>query len=94
MDGLIVKMLKKIIYSGIEGRDKFILCDFPDTITQAGEFEKECAKLRAVIFAAGGEDASTTISIIDNGLSVESIDSLFQKEHRLKTMRAWDESTF
>lgn len=94
MDGLIVKMLKKIIYSGIEGRDKFILCDFPDTIVQACEFEKECAKLRAVIFAAGGEDSNTTISIIDNGLSVESIDSLFQKEHRLKTMRAWDESTF
>ena len=55
MDGLIVKMLKKIIYSGIEGRDKFILCDFPDTIVQACEFEKECAKLRAVIFAAGGD---------------------------------------
>ena len=53
----IVKMLKKIIYSGIEGRDKFILSDFPDTIAQASEFEKECAKLKAVIFAAGGDDA-------------------------------------
>ena len=57
MDNLIVKMLKKIIYSGIEGRDKFILKDFPETITQAGEFENECAKLRAVIFAAGGDDS-------------------------------------
>jgi len=59
MDNLIVEMLKKIIYSGIEGRDKFILSDFPDTIAQACEFEKECAKLRAVIFAAGGDDAQT-----------------------------------
>ena len=32
MDCLIVKMLKKIIYSGIEGRDKFILSEFPDSI--------------------------------------------------------------
>lgn len=94
MDSLIVKMLKKIIYSGIEGRDKFILSEFPDSIAQAAEFEKECAKLCAVIFAAGGDDSQTTISIINNGLSVDSIDSLFQKEHRLKTMRAWDEGTF
>lgn len=35
LDHLIVKMLKRIIYSGIEGREKFILTDFPDTIKQA-----------------------------------------------------------
>lgn len=34
------------------------------------------------------------IEIIDNGISIESIDSLLQKEHRLKPMRCWDESTF
>lgn len=50
--------------------------------------------MTAVIFAAGGEDSSTVIEIIDNGLSIESIDSLLQKEHRLKSMRRWDESTF
>lgn len=87
-------MLKKIIYSGIEGRDKFILTDFPDTIKQAKEFETQCAKITAVIFAAGGEDSSSVLDIIDNGLSIESIDSLLQKEHRLKPMRSWDESTF
>ena len=94
LDNLIVKMLKKIIYSGIEGRDKFILTDFPDTIKQAKEFEAQCSKITAVVFAAGGEDASSVLSIIDNGLSIESIDSLLQKEHRLKPMRSWDESTF
>jgi len=89
----IVKMLKKIIFAGLESRDKFILTDFPDTIKQAEHFEKECAKISAVIFAAGG-DASNRIEIINNGLSVESIDSLMQKDYRLKAMRAWDEATF
>jgi len=47
-------MLKKIIYSGIDGREKFILTDFPKTIEQSVVFERDCSKLRAVIFAAGG----------------------------------------
>lgn len=87
-------MLKNIIYSGIEERNKFILTDFPDTIKQAQEFEGNCAKISAVIFAAGGDNASSVLDIIENGLSVESIDSLVQKEHRLKPMRSWDENTF
>ena len=94
MDHLIVKMLKKIIFSGVEGNTKYILTDFPDTIKQAQEFERECSKISAVIFAAGGEETAPTIEIVDNGLSIESIDSLLQKEHRLKTMRCWDESMF
>ena len=87
-------MLKKIIFSGNENDSKYILTDFPDTIKQAQEFERECSKLTAVIFAAGGNDAQYTIEIVDNGLAIESIDSLMQKEHRLKTMRTWDESMF
>ena len=57
LDDLIVEMLKRIIYSGIEGRDKFILTDFPDTIRQVKAFESACAKITAVIFAAGGDDS-------------------------------------
>ena len=87
-------MLKKIIYSGIEGRDKFILSDFPDNIKQAQEFEENCSKLTAVIFAAGGDESDTVVEIFNNGLSIESIDQLLQKDHRLKTMRSCDESTF
>ena len=94
LDNLIVRMLKKIIYSGIDGRDKFILTDFPDTIKQAQEFEDHCAKITAVIFSAAGESNSSFTEIIDNGLSIESIDSLLEKEHRIKTMYGWDESTF
>lgn len=76
LDHLIVKMLKKIIYSGIEGRDKFILSEFPENIKQVQEFERSCARLSAVIFAAGGSDAQPVIELIDNGISIESIDSL------------------
>jgi len=46
-----------------------------------------------VIFASSGDDAGR-IEIIDNGLSIESIDSLMQKDYRLKAMGAWDEATF
>ena len=82
-------MLKRIIFSGLESRNKFILTDFPDTIKQAETFEKECTRITASIFAAGG-DETNRIEIIDNGLSIESIDSLMQKGYRLKAMRAWD----
>ena len=89
-----MKLLKRIIYSGIEGRDKFILSDFPDTIKQCQEFEAECCRITAVIFAAGGQDDAPVIEIIDNGLSIDTIDTLLQKDHRLKTMRDWSESSF
>jgi len=39
LDHLIIKMLKRIIFSGLESRNKFILTDFPDTIKQAQSFE-------------------------------------------------------
>mmetsp|Transcript_15594 Transcript_15594/g.19611 ORF Transcript_15594/g.19611 Transcript_15594/m.19611 type:complete len:311 (+) Transcript_15594:900-1832(+) len=76
LDHLIVKMLKKIIYSGLESRNKFILTDFPDTIKQAQQFEQDCSKITAVIFSAGGDSGSALVEIIDNGFSIESIDSL------------------
>ena len=94
LDHLIVKMLKRIIFSGLESRNKFILTDFPDTIKQAQQFEADCAKITAVIFAAGGDANSSLMEVIDNGLSIDSIDSLMQKDNRLKAMRSWDEATF
>ena len=68
-------MLKRIIFSGLESRNKFILTDFPDTIKQAQVFEQDCTNITASIFAAGG-DETNRMEIIDNGLSIESIDSL------------------
>ena len=87
---LIVKMLKKIIYSGVE-KDKFILTGFPDTNEQALEFENSCSKLTAIIYASGQEPV---VEIMNNNLEMFSIDALFQKQFRLKTMKCWDETTF
>ena len=88
---LIVKMLRKIIYAGIEGRDKFILTDFPDSPEQAQEFEAMCSKIKAVLLASGPEER---VELVDNNLSEDSINSYFQKDNRLKPLRGWDATTF
>ena len=50
---MIVRMLRKIIYSGtMDPRNcSFILSSFPDIIEQAKEFEKNCATIKAIIYA-------------------------------------------
>ena len=45
---MIVKMLRKIIYSGQQ--QKFILSSFPDIIEQAKEFERNCATIAAIFY--------------------------------------------
>lgn len=48
----IVRMLRKVIYSG-DGRNKFILSNgFPFTTEQSKEFEKSCASIAALIYSA------------------------------------------
>ena len=83
---MIVRMLRKIIYSG-NGKTRFILSSFPDIIEQAKEFEKSCAQIAAIIYIAGDEGR---VEIKNNNLSLFNIDSLFQKEFRLKTMSNFD----
>lgn len=84
-------MLRNIIYSGIEGRDKFILSNFPENIEQAKEFEKSCAKISAIIYTTGDEP---TVEVTSSNLTLFNISSLYQKEFRLKTMKNWDLRTF
>ena len=88
----IVKMLRKIIYSG-DGRKKFILSSFPDIIDQAKEFERSCASISAVIYTTSDSSSSDypIVEIKNNNLTLFNIDALFQKEHRLKTMSRWDD---
>ena len=88
---MIVRMLKKIIYSGQPHMNKFILTSFPDIIEQAKEFEQNCAKIKAIIYSTAESDI---VEIKNNNLSLFNIDSLFQKEFRLKTMSEWDFSIF
>ena len=91
--GLVVEVLKRIIYSGIDGRDKFLMQGFPAEIEQAALFEANCAQLKAIIYATAGGDGGT-VEIKGSDLSSNSIETLFAKEFRLKPMQQWEESTF
>ena len=88
---MMVRMLKKIIYSGRTDQTKFILTSFPDIIEQAKEFETNCARISAIIYSTTDDPV---VEIKNNNLSLFNIDSLFQKEFRLKTMSSWDYSVF
>lgn len=88
---LTVKMLNRIIYNGQVGLNKFILTNFPEQIDQAKEFETNCAKIAAIIYP---NDNSTIVDIPHKELSLFNIESLFQKEFRLKTMNEWSYELF
>jgi len=51
-DDLVVDMIKKIIYNGIAGHNKFILVGFPDGPEQAQFFESNCAQIAAIVYAS------------------------------------------
>ena len=80
---MIVRMLKKVIYSGNPELNKFILTSFPDIIEQAKEFEINCARIAAIVYSTTQDKI---VEIKNNNLSLFNIDSLFQKEFRLRTM--------
>jgi adenylate kinase family enzyme len=88
---LIVRMLRRIIYCGTPSINKFILSNFPDMIEQAKEFEDNCSKITAMIYPTG---SGSIVEIKNNNLSLYNIDSLFQKEFRLKTMSEWSKQLF
>lgn len=73
-----------------------MLKNFPLSPEQASFFEKECAKITAIVFAAGsgGKGDQRTIEVDQNGLGIASLDAIFQKDFRLKTMREWDNEQF
>ena len=88
---MIVRMIKRVIYSGDPDLNKFILTSFPDIIEQAREFETNCSKISAIIYSTSNDKI---VPIKNNNLSLFNIDSLFQKEFRLKTMNKWDYDIF
>jgi len=88
---MIVRMLRKIIYSGDTNKKHFILTSFPDIIEQAKEFELSCAKIKAIIYCTS---KNPTVEIKNNNLSLFNIDSYFQKDFRLRTMNIWDNDIF
>lgn len=88
----IVAILKKIIYSGVDHHDKFLLIGFPDQIEHAEIFEKDCANISAIVYTSNKDQP--TVEVKGDDLSLKNIDTLFAKEFRLKTMNEWDASTF
>ena len=89
-EDLKTRLLKKVIYSGND-KTKFILNQFPETQKDAQVFEEQCAKVAAIVYASGEEPV---VEILGNSLEVFSIDTLFQKQFKLKTMKGWDATTF
>lgn len=88
---LTVRMLNKIIYSGQPSQNKFILSAFPEIIDQSQEFEKNCSKIAAMIYPSA---QGNTVEIKGNNLTLHNIDSLFQKNFKLKTMNEWSHQLF
>lgn len=71
---LIVRMLRKIIFSG-QKNTKFILTNFPDIIEHVHEFEENCSKISAVFFTT--KQGEVELELKNNNLTLFNIDSLF-----------------
>ena len=87
---MIVKMLRKIIFSG-QRHDKFLLTSFPEIVEHVEEFEASCASLSAIFLTTTGEP---TVELKGNNLTLFNIDSLLQKQYRLKKIANWDYKLF
>lgn len=86
-----VQMLKKIIYSGQDCRNKFILSSFPETIDHAHEFERCCSHISAIIYVTKKDPI---VEVRDNNLQNFNIDALFQKSYKLRVIDEWNYRTF
>jgi adenylate kinase family enzyme len=88
---LIVKMLKKVVYNGNPKCSSFILSGFPEIIEDAKAFEGACAKIKALIYSTTQDKV---VELKGNNLALFNLDTLYQKEFRLRTMDAWDHDLF
>lgn len=69
-----------------------MLNGFPDLISEAAIFEKNCSTISAIIYATA--KGQSTVEVKGDDLSHKNIDTFFAKEFRLKTMNEWDANTF
>lgn len=88
----IVKILRQIIYSGVESSEKFLLIGFPDAIEHAQIFEDQCAQITAIVYTTDKEQPS--VEIKGDDLALKCLESMFAKEFRLRTMGEWDANSF
>jgi hypothetical protein len=81
-----------IIWSGHENRNKFVLVGYPNTPQELISFERDICNIKAIIMATDGGNLVDVRS--KNSPSALNIDSLFQKQFRLKQMSSWDFDKF
>lgn len=71
---MLVRMLKKIVYSGNPQCCNFILSSFPEIIEDAKAFELNCARIKALVYSTSQDKV---VELKGNNLSLFNIDSLF-----------------
>jgi len=89
---LIVAILKKIIYSGQDFQDKFLLVGFPDQIEHAELFESNCCTITVIVYTT--DAAQPTVEIQGDDLSLKRLDSMFAKQFRLRITHEWNANAF
>ena len=89
--GSVVEVLKKVIYSGIDEDNKFLLADWPNDVAESDAFEAQCCKIGAIIYAT---PKGPTVEVRGDDLACKNIDTVFAKNFRLKTMNEWDDAVF
>lgn len=88
----IVAILKRIIYSGLDCQDKFLLVGFPDQIEHAQMFEDECCSITVIVYTS--DAAQKTVEIKGDDLSLKCLDSMFAKQFRLRICNNWNPNSF
>ena len=67
-----------------------MLAGWPNEQHESIEFEENCAKISALVYTTDKGQPNVEI----NNANDETLDTLFSRQFRLKTMNDWDEGTF
>lgn len=87
---LITAVLRKIIFNGQTDRNQILLIGWPLLDSDAEVFEENCSKIATVIYATAKGKQNIEIANPDE----TTLDTVFARQFRLRTMNDWDESTF
>lgn len=71
----IVEMIKRIVFSGCPGDDKFLLTNFPLSPEQAAFFEEHCCKIQAIVYASANKGEKCVE--VPGNLAVANLDAVF-----------------
>ena len=86
-----IELLRNSIYGGQPDLNKFLLTNFPDEVDQVADFEESLCQITAIIYPAAGDESVVEIKDESSTLTIES---MFQKKMKLKTMKEWSLKAF